>query len=64
DAPLARCRHGNPNVLTHDLRTSEFSQGPAAHSVRVEIRAFRDTLPGIEAHSPPVFVSRSSEGAA
>ncbi|MEM9351324.1 MAG: molybdopterin-dependent oxidoreductase, partial [Pseudomonadota bacterium] len=28
------CRHGNPNVLTHDLRSSEWSQSTAAHSAR------------------------------
>ncbi|WP_223427043.1 molybdopterin-dependent oxidoreductase [Tateyamaria pelophila] len=36
DAPQARDRHGNPNVLTHDLRTSSLTQSPAAHSAMIE----------------------------
>ncbi len=54
-APLARDRHGNPNVLTHDLRTSSLTQSPAAHSALVEIRRFDDDLPKIQAHDPPPF---------
>ena len=59
DAPAHRDRHGNPNVLTHDLRTSEFSQSPSAHSSLVEVRHFSDPLPKVQAHDPPVFVTRS-----
>lgn len=47
-------RHGNPNVLTHDLRTSRLSQGPAAQSAFVEIRKFDGNLPPIEAFESPV----------
>ena len=55
EAPDHRDRHGNPNVLTHDLRTSEFSQSPAAHSALVDIRPFDETPPPVEAHEPPQF---------
>lgn len=56
-APDDRDRHGNPNTLTHDLRTSEFTQSPAAHSAYVEIRPL-DGDPGpVLAHEPPRFVS-------
>ena len=54
-APQARDRHGNPNVLTHDLRTSSLTQSPAAHSARVEVRRFEGTPPPVEAHDPPAF---------
>ncbi|MEM8591186.1 MAG: molybdopterin dinucleotide binding domain-containing protein, partial [Pseudomonadota bacterium] len=47
------CRHGNPNVLTHDLRTSEWSQGPAAHSTRVTLARFVGAAPAVQAHDPP-----------
>lgn len=54
-APQARDRHGNPNVLTHDLRTSSLTQGPAAHSTLVEVQRFDAPLPPVEAHDPPPF---------
>lgn len=55
DAPQARDRHGNPNVLTHDLRTSSLTQSPAAHSVMVGLRRFDGALPPVKAHDPPPF---------
>lgn len=55
DAPQARDRHGNPNVLTHDLRTSSLTQSPAAHSTMVQMRLFEGELPAITAHDPPPF---------
>ena len=58
DAPQHRDRHGNPNVLTHDLRTSEFSQGSAAHSAQVDIRKFCGPLPPVQAHNQPPFVAK------
>jgi len=58
DACQARDRHGNPNVLTHDQRTSRLSQGSAAHSCLVECRLFDGILPPITVHQPPRFVQR------
>ncbi|WP_300015541.1 molybdopterin-dependent oxidoreductase [uncultured Roseobacter sp.] len=55
DAPQARDRHGNPNVLTHDLRTSSLTQSPAAHSAMVEVQRFEGTPPAVQAHEPPPF---------
>ncbi|MFC6687299.1 molybdopterin-dependent oxidoreductase [Jhaorihella thermophila] len=55
DDPQARDRHGNPNVLTHDLRTSRLSQGPAAQSAFVEIRRHDGPAPAVMAHEPPAF---------
>jgi biotin/methionine sulfoxide reductase len=48
-------RHGNPNVLTHDERTSSLSQSPAAHSTLVELTVYKDEPPEITVHSPPQF---------
>ncbi|MEM9628180.1 MAG: molybdopterin-dependent oxidoreductase [Pseudomonadota bacterium] len=50
-------RHGNPNVLTHDLRTSRLSQGPAAQSAFVEIARYDGAPPPIQAFDPPAFTS-------
>mgnify|MGYP001248712719 CR=1 FL=1 len=46
--------HGNPNVLTHDIRTSRLSQGPASHSALVRIAKFEGALPPIKAYEPPI----------
>ena len=54
-APQDRCRHGNPNVLTHDLRTSSLTQSPAAHSAMVELARFDGPLPAITVHDQPEF---------
>jgi len=56
-APQHRDRHGNPNVLTRDNRSSRLAQGPAAHPTRVEIRRFDGPLPAVEAFEPPIFVA-------
>ena len=50
-----RDSHGNPNVLTHDLRTSEFSQSPASHSAQINVARFDGPLPPITAFDPPDF---------
>ena len=52
--PRHRDRHGNPNVLTHDLRTSRLSQGPAAQSALVEVKKHLGPLPKVQAFDPPV----------
>ncbi|THH38116.1 hypothetical protein E4Z66_00630 [Aliishimia ponticola] len=58
DAPHARDRHGNPNVLTHDLRTSTFSQSPAAHSAQVDAARWTGPVPPITVFDPPIFAPR------
>ena len=47
-------RHGNPNVLTHDLRTSRLSQGPAAQSAFVDVKKYEGIPPPVEAFDPPI----------
>lgn len=56
DDPHRRDRHGNPNVLTHDNRTSEFSQSPAANSALIEIRRFQGEPPAVKVHEQPRLV--------
>ena len=55
DAPQNRDRHGNPNVLTHDLRTSRLGQGPASHSALIEMSRFDGEVPAITVHRRPDF---------
>ncbi len=54
DHPAQLDRHGNPNVLTHDMRTSRLSQGPAAQSALVQVAKFEDDLPPVLAFEPPL----------
>lgn len=61
DAQDHRDRHGNPNVLTHDLRTSRLSQGSAAHSAMVDIRRFDGPVPPVTVHDAPDFVNARSD---
>lgn len=46
--------HGNPNVLTHDFRTSRLGQGPAAQSALVEVEKFKGQPPQIRAFDAPL----------
>ncbi|MEM7562541.1 MAG: molybdopterin-dependent oxidoreductase [Pseudomonadota bacterium] len=48
-----RDNHGNPNVLTHDLRTSSLSQGPTAQA-RIDIEKYEGDLPPVKAFDPPI----------
>ena len=53
--PQHRDRHGNPNALTHDLRSSSLAQAPASHSAMVDLAKFEGSLPPVEVHDPPRF---------
>ena len=57
DAQQDRDRHGNPNTLTHDLRTSSLGHGPASHSALVELRKFEGAVPRIKAYDRPTGCS-------
>ena len=52
-------KHGNPNVLTHDRRTSRLSQGPAAHSTLIEVERYEGEPPPVTAFEPPVQLTPS-----
>ncbi|MEM6940827.1 MAG: molybdopterin-dependent oxidoreductase [Pseudomonadota bacterium] len=56
-APQDRDRHGNPNVLTHDARTSRLGQGPASHSALIELARFEGEAPEITVHQRPIFIA-------
>ena len=49
--------HGNPNVLTRDVGTSELGQATSAHSAMVEVERFDDELPPVTVFSPPPFAT-------
>ena len=47
------CKHGNVNVLTPDIGTSQLAQGPISHTCLVEIEGFKGVLPALTAFDPP-----------
>ncbi|MGC2521926.1 MAG: molybdopterin-dependent oxidoreductase [Stellaceae bacterium] len=51
DQPL--CVHGNPNVLTADVGTSQLAQGCTGQLCLIEIERFDGPLPTIKAFDPP-----------
>jgi biotin/methionine sulfoxide reductase len=55
--PGSLCKHGNPNVLTPDIGTSQLAQGPIAHTCMVEVEIFTDALPELTAFDPPQIIS-------
>ncbi|MBP0447358.1 molybdopterin guanine dinucleotide-containing S/N-oxide reductase [Roseomonas sp. SSH11] len=56
DKPL--CVHGNPNVLTRDVGTSQLAQGCTGQLTVVEVERFAGNLPPIRAFEPPAGVAR------
>jgi len=55
-------RHGNPNVLTLDIGTSQLSQGTSALSVLVEIEAWTGPVPELRAYESPLAEDTGGEG--
>ncbi len=55
---LGLCVHGNPNVLTRDVGTSQLGQGPIAHSCLVDVEIYDGPLPDISVFSPPEIVRK------
>ncbi|MCE2516874.1 MAG: molybdopterin-dependent oxidoreductase [Alphaproteobacteria bacterium] len=53
DHPHHRDRHGNPNTLTHDQRSSSLTQSPASHSAMVELSRFDGEPPAVTVHDQP-----------
>lgn len=52
-APDVSCAHGNPNVLTADVRTSSLAQGCTGQHVLVEVTRYADEPPKVRAFDPP-----------
>ena len=49
------CKHGNPNMVTHDRGTSSLAQGPAAMSCLVRVEKLDRSAPEVTAHEPPII---------
>jgi len=47
------CKHGNPNLLTPDIGTSQLAQGPISHTCMVQIEGFKGELPELTAFDAP-----------
>ena len=60
-APGGLERHGNPNVLTLDKGTSRLAQGPISQTTLVEVQAFEEDLPEVQAFTPPDLAHRAAE---
>ena len=60
-APGGLERHGNPNVLTLDKGTSRLAQGPVSQTTLVEVQAFEESLPEVQAFTPPDLGRRAVE---
>ena len=56
EKPNSMCKHGNANVLTRDKGTSKLGQGPIAHSCLIEMEKYKDKLPKVTAHEPPIII--------
>ena len=52
--PDSLCVHGNPNVLTRDIGTSNLAQGSIGQLTTVNVEKFRGNLPEIRAYEPPL----------
>lgn len=55
-------RHGNPNVLTLDIGTSQLSQGPNAMSALVEVARYLGPEMSVKAWDTPMIRSVTSSG--
>lgn len=49
-------KHGNANVLTRDLGTSEIAQGSTANSCLVQVERYTGVLPPTTCFEPPVVI--------
>jgi biotin/methionine sulfoxide reductase len=56
EAETPLCVHGNPNVLTRDVGTSNLSQGCTGQLTTVQVAPFAGNLPPIRAFDPPASV--------
>jgi biotin/methionine sulfoxide reductase len=54
-------RHGNPNALTIDIPTSSFAQGCSAQTCLIEVEAYKEPLPDLQAHVPPEGIEKPDE---
>mgnify|MGYP002140064840 CR=1 FL=1 len=52
-------KHGNPNVLTRDVGTSEIAQGSSANSCLVQIERYAGVAPAVACFDPPPLIRKS-----
>lgn len=52
--------HGNPNVLTKDIGTSQLGQGPSAHTTLIEVEKYDGPKHPVRAFAPPQVVERDA----
>jgi biotin/methionine sulfoxide reductase len=52
------CVHGNPNMLTRDIGTSQLTQGCSGQHALVEVELFEGTAAPVKAFEPPTIELR------
>jgi biotin/methionine sulfoxide reductase len=60
-AEEAMCIHGNPNILTRDIGTSQLAQGSTGQLTRVEAARFVGTPPPVRIFEPMRFAAARAE---
>jgi len=56
-AEKAMCIHGNPNILTRDIGTSQLAQGSTGQLTKVEVERFVGELPPVQIFERIKFIS-------
>jgi biotin/methionine sulfoxide reductase len=51
------CIHGNPNILTRDIGTSQLAQGSTGQLTKVEVERFVGELPPVQIFERMKFIS-------
>ena len=57
-ADFAMCLHGNPNMLTLDVGTSQLAQGCSGQHALIEIERYSGVAPPVRAFEPPPLAAR------
>ncbi|MGO7418711.1 molybdopterin dinucleotide binding domain-containing protein, partial [Rhizobium ruizarguesonis] len=60
-ADKAMCVHGNPNILTRDVGTSQLAQASTGQLTRVEVERFVGELPPVRIFETMKFVEGAAE---
>ena len=53
------CIHGNPNILTRDVGTSQLAQGSTGQLTRVEVERFVGELPPVRIFEGMAFLDEA-----
>ena len=60
-ATLDYDKHGNPNMLTLDIASSDLSGGCSAHTCLVDVSRYEGDPPAVTAYELPVIIARQPE---